>query len=180
LSDVDGVIVNFQNRFVQLASELLGREFDPMAAMSSFSVEDALGLTREESDAVYEVVNSPGFAMGLPEMPGAVAGIKELMQYADVYFVTSHNVRSPTWVFEREAWLVERFGEQGRRTFHTKHKYGVVGDVFIDDKKENAEKWQKAHPDGKALLWAWPYNEGSVIPRIDKWQDVLDLIGFTA
>lgn len=115
LTDVDGVVANFQQRFVELASEVVGREFSVEDARTQWDVESALGLSREEKDAVYEIVNSPGFAMGLPEMPGAIAGIKEVSKIADVYFVTSPNVKSPTWVFERGAWLVERFGELGKK-----------------------------------------------------------------
>ena len=183
LTDVDGVIVNFQIRFVEIASQILGRQFDDAAAMTEWDVEKALGLTPEEKDAVYEVVNSPGFAMNLPEMPGAVAGLKEVMKYADVYFLTSPNKKSPTWVFEREAWLVERFGEElGRKVIHTHHKYTVYGDIFIDDKPAHAEMWQaeigKVNPQAQAYLWAWPFNEGSTIPRVHDWSEVADLVGF--
>ena len=183
LTDVDGVIANFQLRFVEIAAQITGRAFSPEAAMSEWDVEKALGLNDEEKDAVYEVVNAPGYVMELPEMYGAVAGIKELAKYADVFFVTSHNVKSPTWVFEREAWLKEKFGEElGGQVAHTKHKYMVYGDVFIDDKPDHVRDYMEKgkNPNARALLWSWPFNESSPYPKVSSWQEVMDIVGFTA
>ena len=183
LIDVDGVIANFQKRFVEVAAQILGREFDEASSMTQWDVEKALGLSDEEKDAVYEVVNAPGFCMNLPEIPGAVDGIKRLMKYADVYFLTSPNKKSPTWVFERGAWLVERFGKElGEKVINTHHKYTIYGDIFIDDKPSHVEEWQaqigNLNPNAQGLLWAWPFNEGSEVPRVADWQDVLVLVGF--
>lgn len=186
LVDVDGVAANFQLRFVEIATELLGRYFDPEHAMSAWDVEKALGLTEEETQAVYEVVNSPGFVMSIPEMYGAVEGITTLSKIADVYFVTRPAAKSPTWAFERTNWLIDKFGKKlGQKVVSTGEKHVVYGDIFIDDKEKHVKDWSKGMAEignttARALLWAWPFNEGSEFARVSSWKDVHDMVGFAA
>lgn len=67
--------------------------------------------------------------------------INELSASHDVYFLTSP-LPSPTWVSDRNEWLVKHFGlHLGSKVIYTSHKSLVAGHIFVDDKPEAVVEW---------------------------------------
>jgi 5'(3')-deoxyribonucleotidase len=96
-------------------------------------------------------------------LPGAIRGVTELANHANVFFVTSPTRRSRTWQYDRAEWLNKYYGEDlGGKVVSTKHKYKIVGDVLVDDKPDHLVAWHEAMADYKDITlpvcWAYPHN----------------------
>lgn len=94
---------------------------------------------------------------------GAVEGMRHLAEVADVYVVTSHLHTAPTWVYDRDRWVMEHFGVPKSRMVHASDKYVFAGAGLIDDKPQNVIEWQEEYPDAKGVLWRQRYNEGAAL-----------------
>lgn len=99
----------------------------------------------------------------LKPYPGAVEGMRMLAEVADVYVVTTYLHSAPTWVYDRDRWIMEHFAIPKGRMVHVQSKYIFSGAGLIDDKPQNVIEWQDEHPEGKGVLWRQPYNEGQAL-----------------
>ena len=141
LFDVDEVIADFVGGVLDAVRDELGFDFHH-DHVTQWDIRESLGFTREQWAPVQERIIAPGFASSLRPLPGAVDVVKSIASRHDVYFVTSHYRSSQTWVHERDDWLERKFGHTlGGRVVHTAHKHLIAGDVLVDDKPENVEKW---------------------------------------
>ena len=180
LIDVDDVVAGYRKKYVEEAERELGRSFFPLH--ENWDVEVDLALSPEEIMRMNLICNGPGFAASLPEMEGAVQGVQELNEFLDVYFVTAPVSRSPTWIFDRTAWLVEKFGNVlGKKIVPTKHKHIIGGDFFIEDKPANAMKWVKeqhriGNHEARAYLRDWPYNRDWRLLEAGRFYDWVELV----
>ena len=114
-------------------------------------------ITSYDNPAIIAALTRPNFALDMFEYEGARQGIYDLVEAGhNVVFVTAPYPENDTWAHDREIWLEERF--PGFPVVHTKHKYLIDGDVFIDDSPANVQRWQDCHQDGYAVLWARPWN----------------------
>lgn len=174
--DVDGVIANYTELYLNAVRSALGRDIPKGWAPPQWDLDESLGLTKEEKRTVYKLIEQPGIAGTIVPYPGAVDGLKKLSKVADVFLVTSPVEDSPTWCFDRTAWVKKHFGEElADRIDFTGHKYTFAADLFVDDKPSNCEEWQAAWPDGKALLWAANYSTVLLHDRLThvyNWEDV--------
>lgn len=146
-----------------------------LAGATSWYFETCFGLTADEINQVTSLWAQPGWCYKLPMMPGVREAVTELRRLADVVTVTAP-FKSPTWVFERDAWLRDRLGYQGDNVdvIHTAAKWRVSGDVFVDDRPAAVLRWQAAHPHGVGFIWAQPYNEDSRgLQRVSTWAEVV-------
>ena len=178
LLDVDGVIADFPQLFLNAAEAVLDRKFDVTTKdITDWEMADTLKLGKKDRERVYRFIDRPNMAYMMNDYPGSVEAVKRLYKMATVVFVTTPFATNPTWTFDRDRWLVERFGKElGRRVIHTSLKYMVSGDVFVDDKPANVDKWRESHPAGIALLWDQPYNQKSKLPRAFNWRDVENML----
>lgn len=161
LIDVDGVLADFCGHFLMAAEAVTGRTLNRQALHKVWEVETALGLTPIEEHRAYKLIRTPGTAQGLTAYPGAVEAVLQLATRRDVYFVTSPLQGAPTWVHDREAWLVKHFGQTlGRKVIHTKHKHMVGGDVLWDDSASNIKSWVAKHgpKGGLGICWSYDHN----------------------
>ena len=179
LVDVDGVVSNFQKAFVATARRVLKRDFDPALINRYWDLASAMELTEEEHSRIYnEGINLPGFALSLEPMPGSLEALAELVNVADVYFVTSPVWSSHTWQWEREEWLKQHLGRHiGNKVINTSQKHMISGDILIEDRVENAARWMEWAPkrgqlEAKAMIYARPYNEKTEFQRFSDWDDV--------
>lgn len=155
LCDVDDVLANYVQGFVAAVLATGVRDIKMDHPFDDWDLSKSLGLTEEEDNKVYSLINMPGFATRLNPMPGAVEAVKKIAQIADVLFVTSPLKSSPTWAFDRTAWLQKHFGtEQGNKVASTGEKYAVSGDFLLDDKPEHCAEWHTENPLGLAMLWS--------------------------
>ncbi len=174
LCDVDGVLAQWKEVFRKHLADV------------DFHVDGInwtspnLPLTKAQRAYAWMKMSEWGVALDLEPFPGAIDGVKRIMEIADVYFVTAQVKQSPTWVYDRTGWLVKHFGEeQGNKIVSTHYKELCSGDVFIDDKEYHIRDWKKEHPEGLAVLWNHPHNQDqeTVGIRCGDWDKLIKMIG---
>lgn len=176
LIDVDGVIANFIDFYVKIASDTLNKE---LFIINQFSWDcgDAIGLSEHEKTKVHKALFSKGAALKIDPYEGAIDSVKELSIYNDIYFVTTPLDESETWAGDRIKWLASYFGQElGSKYILTRDKFTVYGDILIDDKPDNVIKWKEAWPKSLPILWSHEYN--SLTPgiiRTNKWSRIKSL-----
>jgi 5'(3')-deoxyribonucleotidase len=173
LLDVDGVICDFISSYLELVNRVTGRAHT-IADITDFEFK-SLGLTDHDRGQIEALMFQPGWVRSLSALPGAYDGLRLLRSRGhDLVFVTSPWRGHPTWAFEREQWLLERFPDC--KIIHTNHKRYVSGHVLIDDKPEHVNSWMLANPIGIGVLWDAPYNrvpgEVGFGIRMRSWADV--------
>ena len=174
LVDVDEVLASFQAAMLDALERLFGKRIRPEA----YEVWDAFSLlSPEETEGVIAEIRKPGWCASMQVTPGAHEALIELRTLVDVYAVTSP-FKSPTWVHERDAWLVEKLGFESDQIVHTKAKHICRGDAFLDDKPENVERWRQEHPDALAMLWHIPNTRllGYDDIRVRSWDEVIERV----
>lgn len=175
LLDVDGVVADYANWYLQGVEYVTGRRYRPKD-VRCWDFSKALGLTPGEAAAVDRYNASRPLVL-IDPYPGALDAVKQLAAVADVVFVTSPSWTHRDWVYSREMWLRDRFLDIP--TVHTNHKAVVSGDLMIDDRLENIVKWLEFNPGGHGILWAQPWNDGSypdVVVRTDSWPEVISYV----
>lgn len=188
LIDVDEVTCHFVPEYKRIATSLLGRDLSGYNADDSWHIEEALGLSAEEGDAVWEVCCRPGFAAHLEPVAGAVEAINKLSIEHEIVFVTAPLKLSPTWGYDRRAWLRQYFPNVNFKLVLTKDKYLVDGDVMIDDHPQLITQWveerrrRSARPP-RAVLYARTHNAHSIPPhlseyckRLSDWELIVEYI----
>jgi len=188
LIDVDGVVANFAEAFVEVVNEVLDRNHVE-SDIITYDFSDSLGLDDYDWQVLDRTLGSIGLAEGLDTYPGAVEGVRSLMGVAEVYFVTSILKVCSTWTYDRTQWLKKLFGDAvEERIVFTDQKQLVQGDIFIDDMPANVNKWAK-HNRGVAVLWEQRHNltyrrkleRASITPKqaritiTDCWNHVIEL-----
>lgn len=180
LVDVDGILADFVSVYLGTATLVTGRKYT-RDQVTTWKIEQALGLTEAETDEVTRGITRAGSVAAFPEIPGAIEAVRELQEWADVYFVTSPWPGAPHWVSEREAWLRARFPNMGRNVIHTAVKEVVSGDVLVDDNLDHVLKWAERHPQGTGILWETPYNRDAVMVgntiKVNKWSHIFWELG---
>ena len=178
LIDVDGVVADFQGLYTSLARHRFELSADADTYIDKYwDVGDSLGLTQAQKDTIEKCLNEPGVAANMDPFPSAIEAIKRLDEKYDVFFVTSHKRESPTWVFERENWLIHHFGNTlGGKVVSTHYKYLVVGDVLIDDKKGHIDRWAMSMNSlGRTVLpicFAYRHNRECKHLRLSTWSTI--------
>lgn len=174
LLDVDEVLVDFQ----AAALRLLEKYCDRILTAEDYEVWDMFTLfTEEEKRIVTAEIEKPGYCRSLRPKEGAVAAVNELRSIVDVFAVTSH-FPSPTWVYERDAQLMEEFGFKRREIVHTSAKFLVDGEFFLDDNPAHVIAWSDEHPRGCAMLWHIQNTRklGLDDIRVRSWAEVLERV----
>lgn len=182
LIDVDGVIADFTTPVLKLASLALGKDFTH-SDVTDWDYRKALGLSDLQWRAICRDIEYEGFANQLEPYDGAVDGVNAIAEHADVYFVTSDWRGSKTWVYDRNKWLMRHFGDLGRNVIHTSHKRLVYGDVLVDDKPENVERWTLEWPTECGILWDRPYNRQANyahLRRHSSWRQILKTVTWSS
>ena len=158
LLDCDDVVAQCTQRMLQDAQEILKRpihedELKTWGFPDNFEGEEGAQVRQH----VYAQMAKPGWCLSLEPFPEAVEGVKKLRQISNVFFVTSP-FHSPTWEYERRAWLLNHFGILSSYVIQVSAKFLVQGDVFVDDRPDNVRLWQDANPRGQGLLWEYAHN----------------------
>lgn len=98
-------------------------------------------VSLDVNQTIRDLMATRNFFRDAPEIPGAVAKVRELMAHpdCDVYFCTAP-LRDIPSADPKIAWLVERFGPEARkRTFVCTKKSMIYGDVLLDDRMQENE-----------------------------------------
>ena len=177
LLDVDGVLADFVGAVLRKVDGMTMEHLPTADEITTMEIFDSLPESvRKWKEVVYEDMGKEGKCLSLAVYPGAKEGVARLREIADVTIVTAPLRGSPTWAYEREAWLWRHFGIERHDIIHTSKKQLVRGDVFIDDHAGHVASWKRHHPHGAAACWARPYNHDSVghACRTNDWDTLLD------
>jgi 5'(3')-deoxyribonucleotidase len=173
LLDVDGVLADFLTPAIVILRRLTGKPWTHQD-MPTWDLFDVVG--HEWEKRFFQECGRRGFAESLDVYAGAREGVAQLQQISDIYIVTSPMQHNPTWTYERESWLQKHFEIPASKVVHTSAKYLCRGDILVDDRPANVEKWIAQHPNGIGLLWDQPYNRSQThLRRASSWQQVLDV-----
>ena len=178
LLDVDGVLGDFVTPAFVIGNALReGRCRLPKAVadLDQWDIGRFLELDERDQALMYQEIKAPDFHRHIKPYPGAVKGVEALRAVAEVHVVTSP-MHGETWCSDRWGWLRDHFGLRAHDVTHTHRKELVRGDVFVDDKPENVERWQAAHPQGLGMLWSQSWNTAHPLARICSWEGVLALV----
>jgi 5'(3')-deoxyribonucleotidase len=108
---------------------------------------------------IYSIINQPGFFRHLQMLPGAEAGLKELVGRGhEVWLVTAASFACNYG--DKVEWMAQYLPfipKQQTAIMHAKHE--IHADVLIDDGPHNAEAYRRAHPKAKILTIGYPYNK---------------------
>jgi 5'(3')-deoxyribonucleotidase len=166
LLDVDGVILDFTELYLRCA--VMAKVIDPHLQACRWQphlwdIGDALELTIDARAAVHVYLDAPGAGRTIQPYEGAVDAVRKLMEVADVYFTTTSLETNPTWESDRRWLFTKLLGKDAaRRLVFVSHKQLCHGDVLVDDKLSNVEKWFAAHPNRTAVLWPHEYNQQGI------------------
>lgn len=163
LLDCDGVLADFVGG-CRRALERLGYEEHAATLAPDRNIFE--GLPEHVRKHLLDTIVGPRFCAELEPMPFALDAVRELVDLADVYVVTSPWWSSPHWVHERCGWIVRYFEIPHARQVHTSAKELVDGDHFVDDHDSQIARWRATHPRGLAHHWDRP-NAGHWIALLD-------------
>lgn len=173
LLDCDGVLADFVTPAFEIANRLFGKDHHP-DNLNQWDMARFMGFDSEQERVFYDEIKKKGFHDHLKPYPGAVDGINWIRKIADVHIVTSP-MFGETWCSERWKWLHDYFGIKSREVTHTHAKELFFGDVFVDDKPTNVDKWVARHYDSHGLLWHQWYTKDvtTQLTRVHDWHGVM-------
>lgn len=168
LLDVDGVLANFCDLAIEVA-RTMNSCFDDMTHddIDQWDV-DLTFKNRLPADdpgfrtEFWDRINSPGNILNIKPYPGAQETIKELSEFADIYYVTTPILHNLTWCYERAQWLIEKFKAKPQQIVLTWAKHLCQGEMFVDDKPSNVESWGFSNDVYDSYLFRRPYNTSSL------------------
>lgn len=170
--DVDGVLADLVHPLLDQVFARTGVRFHEDDIVR-FDLAGILGPTCWA--AAREVLAAPGFALGLPLLPGAVEGVAALRSLGRVVFVTAPFAPSPTWAHDRASWLAERFHAQPPDVVSLADKTLFRGDLLVDDSPAQLEAWTRL---GRfAVRVRHPWNSGAPGTVAHDWEDVVRIVG---
>lgn len=159
--DVDGVLGDFHSVFLGIGNKLLGKNYRHEDA-TTWDIDEVFG---PDSDKIWKVINTtPKLVQNMPVYKEWLELLQVLGQLGHrINIVTSPVVTSPYWMFERYTWLFG-LGFTEEQIFMGTDKEYLRGDVLVEDKPENCERWVKENR-GLALLVDRPWNASAQLTK---------------
>lgn len=158
LLDVDGVIGDF----VGMICSILNRRFATNYTEADFMHWDLrTTLAPAESKWLNEALQQEGIATVIDPYPGAKEFVEELKTIGTVLALTAPYQSSKTWPYERQQWLLKRFGLP-MLSVPGEYKHMFDGDFLIEDKLITVEQWADTRGT-EAILIDRPWNQD---PRV--------------
>jgi len=159
---MDGVLADVYSQFWKYEKEHLGIVQEAASA---------IGKTEQEAfKHARTYVNTPGFFLGAPVIPGSVAVVERLNRQYDLYIVSSA-MEFPLSLYEKYQWLQQYFSFLSwEQMVLCGSKKIVHGDIMLDDHFKNLD-----HFNGKTLLYSQPHNmmkDPGKHVRVADWQEV--------
>jgi len=181
LVDMDGVLADFDGYLLSITGDLDWPE-DYIRASQTHRFSTDHILSRAGRDEARRRINRSGFFDNLTEVPGAVDGIYELAELADVWIVTKPLEANLTCRDDKAAWVRRHLGKEWeRRLIITPDKSLIRGDVLLDDAPKPAWFDQASWA---PVIYPWSFNrQGSDWAALPSWQwgdNPNDLIGMAA
>jgi len=178
LVDMDGTIVDWDAGFRAAWSDrsIIDRS-------QSYYMERCVGAEHHrEAELLY---HNHGFFESLPEVPGAVAALREMQEQGlRVLLCTTPVLTSLYCAQEKLNWVRTHLGECWLdKVILCSDKTAVRGDILVDDKPLDSLAPQGRHTTAtwRQVVYDAPYNCEVAIPRLRSWSDwksvILPLLG---
>jgi 5'(3')-deoxyribonucleotidase len=149
LVDCDNVLADTSSEVIKRINSKLGTDF-AKADLKKWDIAESLHI---DHALVCEIFASDSFCKNLKIMPNAKKGINLLRRLGEVICVTSPWYTSPSWMFDRHAWLREKLNFQASEIIQASSKHLIRGDILIDDCTKNIDNFP-----AKGILFSAPYN----------------------
>jgi 5'(3')-deoxyribonucleotidase len=152
LLDVDEVLARYHERALAVAKGIAkDRGWSHLDVFDEESIDqweiDRWFLARIPSgnewfvEAYWRAMNKPGQIRSLNPYAGNVEAVDRLRELGTVKFVTAATPTCATWADERLNWLAAHCNASHKDVIIASEKYLVHGDVFVDDRIENLDRW---------------------------------------
>lgn len=135
--DVDGVLFPLYEKTLTYLKNK-GIPLDESHLSHGWDFDNA--FTPKQRKAVYGLWESKNFTYNSDPYPWAHSLVKTCKELGNLTIVTSSWL-TPTWVGDRQRWLKDQFGISHKDVIFAHRKERVIGDLLIDDKPKNIEKW---------------------------------------
>lgn len=171
LLDIDGVIADFTGKLLEMYNHMTNEKVK-ISDIKSFRVFKWV----KDPNTINRIIESPGFVMGLSPLPGAIDGVKEILDRGHEVVFVSNGTNCPTSGHEKRNWLKYHFRNVWKKPplVLTYHKHFVSGDCLVDDNPKNLNNLS---PSTAPLLWHQPYNANEKgYTRIYDWSHLMDWI----
>lgn len=162
LIDLDSIIVDLLPTWLGLYN----KDYDDDLAIGDIHAWATHKYVKAECDLkVYEYLRQPGLFRNLPPLPGAIEGVRALLEQGhSVHIVTAAPDGSAT---EKIEWVKEWLPFlDPKRVIICYDKFLVDGDVLVDDSPNNLIKWRHTHPEGRTVTIKYPYLADTVVDYV--------------
>lgn len=171
LVDMDEVVADSLSRWISILKKRYPKnvpENYSAYSVGKYSMPwDSWGLTRQEWRGP---ILEPGFYRNLNPLPGAITFIQKLLDNGhEIIFVTIPPKGNPTAAHEKEIWIEEHLRLRGENVVFTRRKELIRGDVLIDDKPSNLEKFQ-----GRRILYDYRHAFLKDAEELINWDKTFD------
>ena len=173
LLDVDGVLADFTNPVLEFLRTVgIDKSYEDICRWDIFE-----GNSELEDEFKESYASHPGYCYNLKPLPGAIDFVRSARKSYDISIVTTpYDV--PYWYNERKDWIVDNFGLSRSCITFTHHKEFLEGDIFVDDKLENVERWSKNWSHRKKtvpVVFDQPWNRSLVSKEIVRTRNWIEL-----
>jgi len=175
LFDLDGTLAHFDREFDRHLNERFGHLVDIPRSHNQITFDLFAGRSAEESAAINDIMDYPGFYRHLQPMEGGVEAVREAEALGhEVFFVTAPWRTNRSCLQDKADWVAEHFGEKAvDQLIFAKKKHLIIGDILFDDKSpiEHADQavWTQ-------VFVHQPYNKDAKGLRIHSWDDWKDVV----
>lgn len=177
LVDMDMVLCDFESYFLEKYREKYPDEpFIPLEERSQFYIREQYATIRQDlSLKCREIYCAEGFFVNIPEIPGAVAAVKEMNQIenVEVFICTSPLIGNYRYcVKEKYEWIEKHMGNDwAGKIILTPDKTLINGHLLIDDRPNIKGMIKK--PTWEHVLFTACHNKNIVLStkkkRLDSW-----------
>ena len=169
LVDMDGVIANFEGRFLEIWREQHPDKiyFTPEQRTTVFLIDQ---YPAEYRSLIRQILEAPGFFRSLAPIPGGLEALTEMKNaHLEVFICTTPLVQYQNCVTEKFEWIEQNFGPEWiDRMILTFDKTLVRADYLIDDmpsiKGAETPSWQH-------IIYHWHKNAFERTRKRLTWQN---------
>ena len=168
--DMDGILVDLMPTWLDWYHANLAHDDENVA------IED---ITRDlhhivkAGKKVFDALNTPGWFKDLPELPGAIAALKLLVEQGHHVVICTSPGNSVDAPSDKTRWIRRNAPFLDKTNMIITHqKHLCCFDVLIDDDPKKIMKYKMTWPKAKVMGIAWPWNTDAPYDvRAEGWKD---------